>query len=70
MRDVVREVLRDLEAELLELDLREDPELERRYVFEIPVLLLGEREIARYRIGPEELARELRRAGVKKRTGG
>jgi hypothetical protein len=47
-----------------ELDVRDHPDLERRYVFEIPVLLHAGRELARHRITPEEaraLVRGLRR---------
>lgn len=60
MREVVRSVLAELGASLVELDVRDDPELERRYALEIPVLLLGDTEIARHRTTPEELRLKLK----------
>lgn len=59
MRDVARAVLAGTDVRLVEVDVGEDPELERRYLLEIPVLLLGDAEIARHRITPEELRRRL-----------
>ena len=40
-------------------DVREDPELLRRYRHDIPVLLKGDVEIARHRITRDELAARL-----------
>jgi hypothetical protein len=62
MRAVVARVLRGTALELLELNVEEHPELEARYVFEIPVLLLEGREIARCRITEGELRERLRDA--------
>lgn len=42
-------------------DVREDPELFRRYRYEIPVLLAGEVELARHRVTAGELAARLDR---------
>jgi hypothetical protein len=64
MRAVVERVLPDFGARLEERDVRDDPRLEARYLFEIPVLLLGERELARHRLTEEELRRLLRGAGL------
>jgi Glutaredoxin-like domain (DUF836) len=55
MRTVVERVLRGTALELLELNLEEHPELEARYVFEIPVLLLEGQEIARHRTTEDDL---------------
>lgn len=63
MRQVVEGVLPGFGLSVVERDVRDDPELERRYVFEIPVLLLGEREIARHRVSAEELRARLARLG-------
>jgi len=41
-----------------------DPELETRFRAEIPVLMLGEEKLAKYRIEPDELLRKLRARGV------
>jgi Glutaredoxin-like domain (DUF836) len=59
MADVVRSVLAELGATLVELDVRDDPELQSRYALEIPVLLLGDVEIARHRTTVEELIRKV-----------
>jgi glutaredoxin-like protein DUF836 len=63
MRELLEGVLPALGARLLEKDIREDPALERRYFLEIPVLLHGDREIARYRITAAEVRERLRAAG-------
>jgi hypothetical protein len=62
MRDVVARVLVDVGGTLLEKDVREDPET-RRYLLEIPVLLLGEREVARHRVTEAGLREALARLG-------
>jgi hypothetical protein len=59
MRRLLERVLPSFPATLVEVDVREHPDLERRYVFEIPVLLAGERELARHRLGEAELRRLL-----------
>lgn len=60
MRDVVAPVARDLGLALEERDVRSDPELEALYRYDIPVLLLGQREVARHRISAEDLRARLR----------
>ena len=42
-----------------EIDISTDPELEARYGFEIPVLMVDGRKVAKYRVTEEELARIL-----------
>jgi hypothetical protein len=59
MREVVERALRGSALRLVEVDVRDHPDLEKRYVFEIPVLLLGDREIARHRITEGELRQRL-----------
>jgi Glutaredoxin-like domain (DUF836) len=63
MREVVEHALVAIGARLLERDITQDPELERRYVFDIPVLLYEGREVARHRIAADELLPRLRAAG-------
>jgi hypothetical protein len=46
-----------------EVDITGDPALEARYALEIPVLLLGEKEIARHRVEENELRMRLAAAG-------
>ena len=53
-------VLASTGGRLVEKDVREDPELERRYLFEIPVLFWEGRELARHRVSEGELRERLR----------
>ena len=46
-----------------EVDISIDPELEKRYGLEIPVLMANGRKVAKYRVTEEELRRILTRAG-------
>lgn len=61
MRQVVERVLPDYAASLLERDVRAEPEWRRRYEWEIPVLFLGEQELARHRISEAGLREQLER---------
>jgi Glutaredoxin-like domain (DUF836) len=65
MREVVERALPALGARLVERDITEDPELERRYVFDIPVLLFEGKEVARHRVGSDELLPRPRAAGFR-----
>jgi hypothetical protein len=62
MRAVAERVLLE-PARVVERDVREDPELEKRYRLEIPVLLWGEREVVRHRVTEAELRRRLQELG-------
>jgi hypothetical protein len=59
MREVLERTLPGLGLDFVERDVRDDPELERLYALEIPVLLREGHEIARHRITPDELRRRL-----------
>ena len=59
MRTVVDGVAAPLGFVVEERDVRDRDEW-ARYLIEIPVLLCGEREVARHRTTPDELARLLR----------
>jgi hypothetical protein len=59
MREVVTGVLPRYRARLEERDIRDDPELEKRYLVEIPVLLAGDREVARHTATREQLVERL-----------
>ena len=43
-----------------DVDIDTDPDLQARYGLEIPVLTIGGRKVAKYRISEEELRRTLR----------
>jgi hypothetical protein len=62
MREIVEKLALELGHSLHERDVTQDPELERRYVLEIPVLLMDGREIARHRITAAELRARLTRS--------
>lgn len=55
MKTVVEEVGRNRGLTLTEVDVSTQPELEARWGTEIPVLLCGEREIARHRVSVGQL---------------
>jgi hypothetical protein len=59
MQAVVERVGREFGLNLEKRDVRDDPETRRRYLLEIPVLLLDGAELARHHIEPEELRRRL-----------
>ena len=60
MREVVSPVAAELGLALAERDVRSDPELDALYRNDIPVLLLGGREIARHRVTAADLRARLR----------
>jgi glutaredoxin len=62
MRAVVDRVAPAFGLTVAERDLSDNPEAERRYLFEIPVLFLGGEEIARHRVTEEALRERLARA--------
>jgi len=64
MRAVIEQALPADQFTLEERDVRSDPELERRYLLEIPVLLAGEREVVRHRVTGGELCARLAALGL------
>ena len=64
MRAVVERVLAGRGIGLVWRDVRDDPEWKRRYLLVIPVLLWGDREVARHRVGEDELAARLAALGL------
>lgn len=59
MKAVVERVSRTHDLRLLEVDISTDPELERLYGVDIPVLLIEGKEAARHRVSEAELLRIL-----------
>ena len=57
MKSVVSRVARLMPITLAEVDISSDPELERQYGIEIPVLFVDGRKAAKYRIAEDELMR-------------
>ena len=62
MRGIVERVLAQRGGVVVERNVHDDPALLRRYRFDIPILLLGERELARHRVTEAELVERLDRA--------
>jgi len=62
MRQTLERVAGDFGARIEDVDIRSDVDLERRNLLEIPVLLLGRRELARHRVEEAELRRRLEAA--------
>jgi glutaredoxin-like protein DUF836 len=69
MAEVTRRAAAGLAATLVERDVREDPALYALYGNDIPVLLLGAREVARHRVNQTELRTRLLGMGVRVRPG-
>jgi hypothetical protein len=63
MADVVRGVI-GTHATLEEKDVRSDPEWQRLYRYEIPVLLWDGQEVVRHRVDDAELRRRLQQLGL------
>jgi glutaredoxin len=59
MKEVVDRVGRTSPLTVEVIDISHDPELERLYGMEIPVLLVNGKKAAKYRVGEEELQRIL-----------
>ena len=61
MKILVERVVRDTRAaaQIEEVDIGNDPDLEARYGLEIPVLLVNGKKAAKYRVSEKELTRIL-----------
>jgi glutaredoxin len=53
-------VLREFGTRLREVDIDTDPELRERYNFDVPVVFVNGRKIAKHRVDIERLRRALR----------
>ena len=59
MKVVVKQVGATIPLEIEEIDISADPELERLYGIEIPVLFVAGKKVAKYRVSEGELRRIL-----------
>jgi glutaredoxin len=59
MKVVVKRVGATIPLAIEEIDISADPELERLYGIEIPVLFVAGKKVAKYRVGEQELRRFL-----------
>jgi len=71
MKLLVKHVGESLDLDFEEIDISKDPELERLYGLEIPVLFVAGKKVAKYRISERDLLRILtERAGGAGTAGG
>jgi Glutaredoxin-like domain (DUF836) len=63
LRAVVEQVLPEYAATLQEVDVRDDPR-HAPYRLEIPVLLMGDHEVARHRVAAADLRSRLEGLGI------
>ena len=71
MKAVVLQVGSSIALKIEEIDISTDPELERLYGVEIPVLFIAEKKVAKYRVTEAELRRILSaKAGQADKAGG
>jgi hypothetical protein len=68
MAAAVAPVLAEHGLALEKRDVRDDAETRRRYLLEIPVLLLGDVELARHRVTPQALRERLAALGLERET--
>ena len=59
MKTVIATVQSHQPIHLTEIDIADHPDLEQRYGTEIPVLLCGDRVLARYRVSATQLLERL-----------
>jgi glutaredoxin len=57
-------LLKAFDARLTEVNIDEDPELRARYDYDVPVIFLGARKVAKHRIDIAQFRRQLRDASA------
>lgn len=55
-------LLKEFSARLTEINIDEDPDLHARYDYDVPVIFIGARKAAKYRVDPAQFRRQLRDA--------
>jgi glutaredoxin len=55
-------ILKEVGARLTEINIDEDPELRARYDYDVPVIFLGARKVAKHRVDVAQFRRQLRDA--------
>jgi hypothetical protein len=66
MKELLREVTREVPVDLAEVDIDRDPNLRERFDHEVPVLFIEDRKAFKYRTTQLELRRRLDHARVRK----
>jgi glutaredoxin len=57
-------LLKEFSARLTEINIDEDPDLRARYDYDVPVIFLGARKVAKHRVNLTQFRRQLRDAGA------
>ncbi|MFQ5431030.1 MAG: glutaredoxin family protein [Nitrospinota bacterium] len=61
MKEVIASLPKELRVTLREIDITVDPELEKKYFLDIPLLLHGDRCLARHRANEKTLLNKIRK---------
>ena len=61
-KTAIAPLLREFGATLREVNVDEDPILQERYGWDVPVIFLGPRKVAKHQINREQFRRQLRDA--------
>ena len=59
---LIQPLLREFGAPLREVNIDADPELARRFGWDIPVIFIGSRRAAKHRVDPQQFRRQLEEA--------
>jgi glutaredoxin len=62
-KTVIAPLLREFGATLREVNIDDDPVLQERYSWDIPVIFIGQRKAAKHRVDPQQFRRQLQDAG-------
>jgi glutaredoxin len=60
-------MLKEFGARLTEINIDKDPQLRARYDYDVPVIFLGARKVAKHRLDVAQFRRQLRDAGPPRR---
>jgi glutaredoxin len=63
-KSAIAPLLREFGAVLREVNIDADPDLKERYGWDVPVIFIGQRKAAKYRVNLEQFRRQLQDVGV------
>ncbi len=61
-KTAIAPLLREFGATLREVNIDEDPALRERYAYDVPVIFLGARKVAKHRVDVKQFRRQLAQA--------
>lgn len=65
---VIHPLIKEFGATVREVNIDQDEELAERYSWDIPVIFIGARKVAKHRVDPRQFRRQLEEAREKART--